>query len=186
METDRQTDTGMGGISSQPPRKGMGHSPLGWAEKGSAPKGQPQPMESARGDAAPEQYLIPQQLWEGKPTRQWGSQWGRHPSVPIPRPRGMQSRALPPDHTVWADTGAVLWATAVSAAPSGVPTFPAPPRSVRVSVSLLLPAGKFDLSPLQSQHEELEGQGTSAGTPGKLPSNPDQPIPAPGSPNALS
>lgn len=41
---------------------------------------------------------------------------------------------------------AVLWGTGVLAAPSGLSAFPAPPRAVRLSLSLLLLVGKFDLS----------------------------------------
>lgn len=94
-------DTEMGGISSQPPRKGMSRSPLGWTEKGSAPKGQPQPMDSAQGDAAPQQCFTLQQLWEGKPTQQWGSQWGSHPSGShAPSQRDAEQSAPPTSHSL--------------------------------------------------------------------------------------
>lgn len=108
---------------------------------------------------------------------------------PFPIPEGCRA-VLPPAHTAWA----VLWGTGVSAAPNGLSPFPTPPRPARLSLFLLPLVGKFDLSPLWSQHEELAGHREAVLPPQRTPSNPNQPGPAlapvgtatSGKPNALS
>lgn len=108
----------------------------------------------------------PSSSGKGNPLSNGGSSGAVTPAVPIPHPRGMQSspQITQPGLALGLHR-AVLWGTGVLAAPGGLSTFSVPPRSARLSLSLLPLVGKFDLSPLVVSARGADGiQGTRAGT----------------------
>lgn len=91
----------------------------------SAPNDQPQPVDRAQGDAAPQEYFTPSSSGKGNPSAMGVPVRQSPQEFPFPIPD-------PGSHS-WSDSGAALWGTGVSAAPGGLSTFP-DPQSQRGSV----------------------------------------------------
>lgn len=167
----RQTDGHRNGGDQLPaPQEGDEPFSPGMDREGICPKGPTPAHGLCSGGCSPTAMLHPPAALGRETHSAVGVPVGQSPQrFPCSIPEGRRAERSP-HITQPGLTGAlhraVLWGTGVLAAPSGLPAFPAPPRAVRLSLSLLLLVGKFDLSPLWSQHEEL--MGTSAGTPGKL------------------